>query len=365
VQAAREAFKVYLVAHSMGGLVARCYLQNIARDRGITPPVDKVYTYATPHGGIDFRLIGNVPWFLQFNNVENFNEDRMRKYLKLGSGDSTQSLDGAFDPDRFFCLIGTNHRDYSAASGLSRVAVGPMSDGLVQIKNAYVQGAPRAFVHRSHSGHYGIVNSEEGYQMLRRFLFGEVRVDALMEIDGISLPRKVAEAVEDGKRVEYSYHVEVIARVRGARWDLHRRTVAEESAKFVTAERLKTAKTSPLHLASAFLMKSAKVNKRRRTMGFSVEIGVLVPEYVVDGFWFMDDHYEGGYLFRDKLNLEVDPERTPPRLRYGWDKEVPNMVNSDWLQPTSNDPFTFRIPFQQKTEPGVKGTLLFQARASK
>ena len=49
----------------------------------------------------------------------------------------------------------------------------PMSDGLVQIKNASVAGAPRAFVHRSHSGHYGIVNSEEGYQNLRRFLCGQ------------------------------------------------------------------------------------------------------------------------------------------------------------------------------------------------
>ena len=363
VRAARDAFKVNLVAHSMGGLVVRCYLQNIARDRRMTPPVDKVYTYATPHGGIDFRLIGNIPSFLQFNNVDNFNEGKMREYLKLGRGDAANSLDGAFDPDRFFCLVGTNHRDYTAASGLSRVAVGPMSDGLVQIKNAYVQDAPRAFVHRSHSGHYGIVNSEEGYQMLRRFLFGDIRVDALMEIDEITVPQKVADAERRGKKVDYSYHVEVIARVRGARWDLHRRTVGEESAKFVTAERLKKAKTKPLHLASAYLMKGAKVNKRRRTMGFSVEVGVLVPEYVVDGFLFLDDHYEGGYLFRDKLNLEVDLEKKPPRLRYGWDKETPNLATSDWIEPEVNDGYGFRIPFEQDTRPGVHGTLILAARA--
>ena len=50
--------------------------------------------------------------------------------------------------------------------------MGPKSDGLVQIDNAYVRGANRTFVHRSHSGRYGEVNSEEGYQNLRRFLFG-------------------------------------------------------------------------------------------------------------------------------------------------------------------------------------------------
>ena len=70
-----------------------------------------------------------------------------------------------------FCLIGTNAADY----GLVSKAVGPKSDGLVQIDNAYVRRANRSFVHRSHSGIYGEVNSEEGYQNLRRFLYGTRR----------------------------------------------------------------------------------------------------------------------------------------------------------------------------------------------
>ena len=72
-------------------------------------------------------------------------------------------------------MIGTDPKDY----GLPRVAVGPKSDGLVFIEHAYVRKAHRAFVYKSHSGTYGEVNSEEGYQNLRRFLFGRwgVRVD--------------------------------------------------------------------------------------------------------------------------------------------------------------------------------------------
>jgi len=42
----------------------------------------------------------------------------------------------------------------------------------VRIEHAYVRGAHRAFVYKSHSGTYGEVNSEEGYQNLQRFLFG-------------------------------------------------------------------------------------------------------------------------------------------------------------------------------------------------
>jgi hypothetical protein len=81
-----------------------------------------------------------------------------------------------------FCLIGTNAADYGAVSK----AVGPKSDGLVQIDNAYVRGASRAYVHRSHSGPYGEVNSEEGYQNLRRFLFGTRKVTA--RLVGATLP---------------------------------------------------------------------------------------------------------------------------------------------------------------------------------
>ena len=76
----------------------------------------------------------------------------------------------------------------------------------MRIENATTHGqgadgkdvtSPRAFVHRSHSGHYGIVNSEEGYQNLTRFLFGELRVDGILDIDDITLP---AEVQKDARR---------------------------------------------------------------------------------------------------------------------------------------------------------------------
>jgi hypothetical protein len=156
--------------------------------------VDKVFTYATPHNGIDLKILGNLLTAIPFNNAENFNRQRMRKYVDLSSRDvPVSSLDEMFPPERFFCLVGTNHRDY----GVQQLAVGPMSDWLVRISNSYVDGSARAFVHKSHSGTFGIVNSEEGYQNLRRFLFGNARVDVLLQIDGITYPPDVA---EDGRR---------------------------------------------------------------------------------------------------------------------------------------------------------------------
>jgi len=73
-----------------------------------------------------------------------------------------------FDVEDIFCVVGTDPADY----GPSRLVVGPRSDGLVRIENAYVKATHRAFIYKSHSGSYGEVNSEEGYQNLQRFLFG-------------------------------------------------------------------------------------------------------------------------------------------------------------------------------------------------
>ncbi len=362
IRKARKAFKIHLVAHSMGGLIARCYLQNIAA--GKETPVDRVFTYGTPHGGIDLRGLGNIPSFVKFNEIDTFSEKRMRDYLKIPKAKPVTSLNGAFDESRFFCLVGTDYKDYDAAKGLAQRAVGPMSDGLVMIRNAAVDGAPRAFVHRAHSGHYGIVNSEEGYQNLKRFLFGNVRVEALLEIEELSLPPNVQKEVDAGKKVKASYHAEVVARVRGKRWALHRRTVDEESAIFIPFEKVKA--QDPVHLASAFLMRSERVDKSAAGLGFSLDLGVVVPEYEIDGALFLKQHFEGGYLYREKINLEIFWENGEPRLRYGFDSKQPNQTSrsAEVAKIEENGGFVgyeFRIPVAQNTRPGMKGTLILRS----
>jgi hypothetical protein len=96
--------------------------------------------------------------------------------------------------------------------------VGPKSDGLVQIDNAYVLGASRAFVHRSHSGSYGEVNSEEGYQNLRRFLFGTRKATAALV--GFRLPASTQPDVVD------VWQAEVRLSVRGLPVLITERTAA-------------------------------------------------------------------------------------------------------------------------------------------
>ena len=208
--------KVWLVAHSMGGLVCRSMIQKVCPDSGIAASgiVDKIFTYATPHNGIVFGVLGlniPVPQIAPFG-AQIFNRTVMYQYLTpaaelesvpdMPDGWDAHEITG-FDPSRVFCLIGTNAADY----GIVSQAVGPKSDGLVQIDNAYVRGANRTFVHRSHSGRYGEVNSEEGYQNLRRFLFGTRK--ATVRLADAVLPPSTSPDVLD------VWQAEVCVSVRG------------------------------------------------------------------------------------------------------------------------------------------------------
>jgi Putative serine esterase (DUF676) len=197
----KGADRVIVVAHSMGGLVTRCMMQKVcimrnernpAKPRDRKPArqlVSKFFTYGTPHGGISFD-VGALNWAQEVfgpAGSQIFSPPKMYGYLtpgprnrepRKGAGWDPQLMPpDVFDTDDIFCLIGTDPADY----GLSKVVVGPKSDGLVRIEHAYVRGANRAYVYKSHSGSYGEVNSEEGYQNLRRFLFGRFKVQVTLE----------------------------------------------------------------------------------------------------------------------------------------------------------------------------------------
>ncbi|HEY5974658.1 MAG TPA: hypothetical protein VIU41_07955, partial [Geobacteraceae bacterium] len=170
----KDEFKCYLVAHSMGGLVCRAFLQNPALGvQEARDSVAKIFTYATPHNGIEVAGI-NVPSWLSMNDMNNFNRDEMAKYLDLsGLYQLSKRVDWVPTElaSRFFCMIGTNRADYEVAMGASRTFAGHGSDGLVRIENASVWGVDgsgnptgpcaTSYAYRSHSGYFGIVNSEE------------------------------------------------------------------------------------------------------------------------------------------------------------------------------------------------------------
>jgi hypothetical protein len=338
---ARKDFKVYLVAHSMGGLVCRCFLQNpnvgTAASKAM---VDKVFTYATPHNGIEMAGV-NVPKFLSLWDLSNFNRSTMASYLGLpAKSKRVDSLGGKFDKDRFFSLVGTDHKDYNVAGGLSSMLAGEMSDGLVKIDNATVAGSPRAFVHRSHSGPFGIVNSEEGYQNLVRFLFGKVRVDGVFEVDALPLPPSVEKARAKNKKVRSSYYFESTVSPRGAfTYKLTERRRGTHSAVLRKYDELLkhdkvpglTSSRSPT-LFSVFL-NTASITTGK-TLVFGVDLSVSTTGYEIDGFLFFDQHIAGEYLFRNTLTVRGTLGKDGWNIRYlmtdeTWSESRGKLVESD------------------------------------
>lgn len=366
-----EDFRVYLVAHSMGGLVCRAFLQNEKLgDPEARRAVDKVFTYATPHNGIDLRVVRNVPGWAALGEATNFNRERIAEYFALPK-DADVSEIRNFPPDRIFNLVGTNPADYLVLKGLSSWAVGEVSDGLVRMENATTYGtdkktgqvieSPRAFAHRSHSGQYGIVNSEEGYQNLTRFLFGSVRADGILDVNDVTLPDEVQNDYNEGKKIRASYKFEVVATVRGSQWQMHRRTVRENSAIQCTYDELfpanKDRKREPSrdrspHLFSVFLDPTKSFNTETKSISFAFDLAVVVPDYEVDGVLWLNRHYEGGYIYRELIIVEAIPNSNALggwELKYGYQSETPNVASrrAD-VKTLEGGGLTFSIPVNSK-----------------
>jgi hypothetical protein len=201
-----------------------------------------------------------------------------------------------------------------------------------------------------------------------------VRVDGVLEIRKITLPPELDAKRHKGSKIRASYQFEAITRVRGALWDLSRRVADENSAVFRTYGELfpdkavagDTPNRTRPQLFTAYLNADARVTKNRPSLGFSVDLGVQVPEYVVDGEFWMKDHFAGGYLYREKINLEAIPpsgDTAGWTLRYGVDSRTPNRATQAVQPDQKGDTLEFRIPVVQSTRPGIDATLVLTARS--
>lgn len=381
---APEAFRCCLVAHSMGGLVVRAFLQNPALGDAVArASVDKVFTYATPHNGIDVAGI-NIPSWLSVSEINTFNRGKMADFLATpATGGRVDCLPAAIhpSPERFFCMIGTNRGDYEVAQGTARMFAGHGSDGLVRIENASLswldaqgrrQPVARAFAFRSHSGFFGIVNSEEAYQNLVRFLFGDVRVDLWFDVDEVALPPDIPKNAD----VDALYQVELMAAPRGKRWYLSRRTAEEDSPACRTHKEL-TDPAKPesrqIYLSTVFLSNRARVNPARPTLAYAMTLGVRVPDYQVDRKFWLDGHFEGSSLFRDTLIVEMAPPAPGSAndqwdVKYGWQTDTAGRASLPIsYQQVMNGKFEFTVPLSTQgsalSAPGITGRVRLQVSA--
>lgn len=172
---------VALVGHSMGGLISRFVIQyNLF---GMAEKVARLMTFATPHGGASLAgPLGLLPMtfhkdFQYFTpqwvetNLGGQKAKDFKKPIKLKN-------------HQVFCLVGTRH-----------VSPLPHTDDVVDQREAYIAGYPYAYVYNTHTGEHGIRENGDGYQSLRRFLFGDLYVQVQMK----SIQKKPVKAGDTGK----------------------------------------------------------------------------------------------------------------------------------------------------------------------
>ncbi|ART79004.1 hypothetical protein [Oceanisphaera avium] len=302
--------------------------------------------------GINVPNLGALDKF----HLANFSQNRMRDYLKIS--DKTvpvNSLDGALATNKCFCFIGANYKDYDAFFNLARRVNGPSSDGLVMMANAYIQDAPRAVAYRSHSGHFGLVNSETGYQNLRRFLFGTLHINAKLQVHTLTLPKGVQEKYDNNAQVRGSYYFDTVTGVRaGPNYVLHERRYEQESALVRSYDELIKNK-QPVYLFTGYLTPLAR-DAHDSALMFMIDMGVRIPLFEVDRkFWFAE-HFEG-FMYQEQITLAI---RTNT-IRYGFSLKdgIGNAPHSAPID-LENDKRIVRIPLgtAAKARPGFQGELV-------
>ena len=328
--------KVNLVAHSMGGLICRSLIQKIYPEEGggnkAHDVIDKLFTYGTPHGGIHFAVGGAVVEWIRdrigWNNSNDFGRERMYQYLVPESMRTTVSEDdfdprvlyGDFPVERVFCIVGTNAADYDVAMGMSKKSVGPQSDGLVQIESAYVKGASRAYIHRSHSGRYGMVNSEEGYQNLRRFLFGEVRVQAAINEISASVAGKTF------------LQAEASVALRGLPVLMHERTTSHY-CPIILSNGDHQCKEGH-HIYTFFLIPRETGRENEKTARYALRLAIFEFRKN-DSFFDFSDHLEQTPLWNDHLLVDINVQHKGEEhvysAEYRWNMEAksPDAIKLD------------------------------------
>jgi hypothetical protein len=179
-------------------------------------------------------------------------------------------------------------------------------------------------VHRSHSGRYGIVNSEEGYQNLQRFLFGDLKVE--VELVGFTVGRADPPEVE--------YQLDVGLAIRGLPVLVHEQSAAHFCPVQIEHWKEGDPIDSPVPLLTTFLSSAAprpRVDGRevpRLRQALKLTLMSIIEK---DGHFFFADHLEQTEDWQDTLLVDIEPPseaRPLPKAWAAWNSTIPGALRN-------------------------------------
>jgi hypothetical protein len=280
--------KIALVGHSMGGLISRFAIQyNLF---GAAENVARLMTMSTPHGGAMYASAAGLLRFLpglRDDDIQYFTPRWVEKFM----GGQKPNPPISLTPTDVFCLIGTRHSDYYL--GARQL---PRTDGIVDQREAYIEGHPYAYVYNTHSGEHGIRENHDAYQALRRFLFGDLYVRMMItEIESIS------RTVKSDARLFFHYFV----KPRGINTHLNEISERAENQPLprTLIELQERLSKDPYIIYDGFADSGAMVEKAARAVAGIAKSREDLPYFQLEYSSFQSDDRVGGKLLASGFKM--------------------------------------------------------------
>ncbi len=104
------------------------------------------------------------------------------------------------------------------------------------------------------------------------------------------------------------------------------------------------------------------MNSRRKGLAYTLTFNVRVPDYEVERKLWVNQHYEGSYLFRNSLVLEITPPSAVNgwQVSHAWQNQGVHSADSTLDGNLQKDgSLEVEVPFDSASEPGIRGRLRF------
>ncbi|MBV9083154.1 MAG: hypothetical protein JOZ62_10785 [Acidobacteriaceae bacterium] len=148
-----------------------------------------------------------------------------------------------------------------------------------------------------------MVNSEEGYQNLRRFLFGDLRAKTLLTNFVLDFS-----ANHNSKIPDVTYFLETQAAIRSLPVLMHERTLHHYCAEAIDEQTFNERYRGPDSLLPLFTTFLFMNTREDGTIRFMRKIGLFVQRYE-KGFIIFQDHLEQLPLWSDYLIIQLRQPR--------------------------------------------------------
>jgi len=98
-----------------------------------------------------------------------------------------------------------------------------------------------------------------------------------------------------------------------------------------------------------------------------MSLGIRVPDYEIERKLWVNEHYEGSYLFRNSIVLEMVPPTVKGEkwiVHYAWQNQGSSAADTTIdAKSIKSGKVEVRIPFKSSTVPGICGNLRFVVSA--